>query len=119
MNGNSTNTDEYLKTLPEWQQNNLALFRKLVHKVSPEVAEEIKWGVPVFLLNGKLVFAMSAFKSHTKYNFIGNGAKLNDTDNLFNNGLESNKSRGIDLTQDQTIDNKALEALIKQAITQL
>lgn len=119
MNGNATNTDEYLANLPEWQQSNLKLFRELIHKVSPDIAEEIKWGVPVFVLDKKIVFAMSSFKAHTKYNFILNGALLDDTHNLFNNGLESKKSRSIDLQADQTIDSAALEELIKQAIDTL
>jgi len=119
MHGNAKNTDEYLQDLPEWQQANLSLFRDLVHKVSPDIIEEIKWGVPVFLLGKRLAFAMSAFKEHTKYNFITNGALLNDSNNLFNNGLESKKSRGIDLQEGQSLDKAALEDLIKHAIDEL
>ena len=51
----------------------------------------------MFLVNKKLVFAMSAFKQHTKFNFIRNGAEIVDTDSLFNNGFDSKKSRGIDI----------------------
>lgn len=59
---------------------------------------------------------MSAFKEHTKYNFIQNGALIDDSDELFNNGLESKKSRGIDLRENQAIDETKLEALIVQAV---
>jgi hypothetical protein len=119
MRGNATNTDEYLKDLSEWQRANLSLFRELIHKVSPNITEEIKWGVPVFMDGKKMAFAMSSFKAHTKYNFIANGALLTDPKNLFNNGLESKKSRGIDLQEDQTVDKAALEDLIKQALEKL
>lgn len=119
MHGNATNTDEYLKHLPQWQQENLALFRKLIHEVEPTITEEIKWGVPVFLLKGKMVFAMASFKAHTKYNFILNGALLDDTNNLFNNGFDSKKSRGIDLQVGKSIDQAALKDLIKQVIGKL
>lgn len=119
MHGNATNTDEYLQGLPDWQQTNLTLFRELVHKVSPDITEEIKWGVPVFILGKKIAFAMSSFKAHTKYNFIANGALLTDSKNLFNNGMESKKSRSIDLQEGQTIDKNGLEDLIKQAINSL
>ncbi len=62
---------------------------------------------------------MAAFKEHTKYNFILNGALLTDDDNLFNNGFESKKSRGIDLREKEKIDEKKLEGLIKQAVNQV
>lgn len=119
MHGSVANTDEYLQSLPEWQQANLTLFRELIHKVSPGITEDIKWGVPVFMLGKKMAFAMSSFKAHTKYNFISNGALLTDTKGLFNNGLESKKSRSIDLQEGQTIDGAALEDLIKQALEAL
>ncbi len=109
-------TDEYLHSLPDWQQSNLELFRKLIHEVAPQVTEEIKWSVPVFLIADKMQFAMSAFKAHTKYNFIGNGALIDDPKQLFNNGLESKKSRGIDLRQGETIDEHALKDLIKRSM---
>ncbi len=111
----SNNVDEYLKKLPEWQSKNLTLFRKLVHKVYPNIKEEIKWGVPVFSIDKKMLFAMSSFKEHTKYNFIQNGALLSDKDKLFNNGFESKKSRGIDLQKNETIDENKLEALVRLA----
>ena len=119
MHGNSANTEEYLKTLPPWQRENLSQFRRLIHKVQPDITEEIKWGVPVFLLDGKMVFAMSSFKAHTKYNFILNGALLDDNHKLFNNGFDSKKSRGIDLKEGETIDQDALEDLIQHSIDTL
>jgi hypothetical protein len=119
MHRNATNTNEYLQALPEWQQANLKLFRELVHKVSPDITEEIKWGVPVFMHGKKMAFAMSSFKAHTKYNFIANGALINDSKGLFNNGLESKKSRSIDLQEGQTVDKAALQDLIKQTIDTL
>jgi hypothetical protein len=115
MQNNSSNVDEYLKKLPKWQSSNLKLFRKLVHKSYPNITEEMKWGVPVFSLDKKMLFAMSSFKAHTKYNFIQNGALLADNDKLFNNGFDSKKSRGIDLREDETIDEIKLEALIRLA----
>ncbi|MEO5949506.1 MAG: DUF1801 domain-containing protein [Candidatus Saccharimonas sp.] len=110
--------DAYLSSLPDWQRINLELFRKLVHEVSPDMTEDFKWNVPVFVLGGKMIFAMSAFKMHTKYNFIANGAMLKDPKKLFNNGLDSKKSRGIDLHAGETIDKVALTELIRSAILQ-
>ncbi|MDB5177818.1 MAG: hypothetical protein JWO61_201 [Candidatus Saccharibacteria bacterium] len=108
--------DEYLDSLPEWKKINLSIFRKLVHEVEPTVVEDWKWNVPVFLINGKGYFAMSAFKEHTKYNFMSNGALISDPDKLFNNGHDSKKSRGIDLREGQTINETDLKALIKSSV---
>lgn len=119
MKSNAKNTDEYLQDLPDWQRANLIIFRQLVHQASPNVAEEIKWGVPVFLIDKKMVFAMSSFKAHTKYNFIQNGATLNDKERLFNNGLDSKKSRSINLREDEAIDKTALADLVTQAVDML
>lgn len=80
-----------------------------------KTTDEYLEGVPVFLLGGKLVLAMSSFKEHTKYNFIANGALLADPHKLFNNGLESKKSRGIDLREGESIDQGQLKDLISEA----
>ena len=108
--------DEYLNSLPDWQRANLDLFRKLIHESVPTIVEDFKWSVPVFLLEGTMYFAMSAFQAHTKYNFIYNGAYLDDAKKLFNNGLNSKKSRAIDLREGETIDVADLKALIKLSL---
>lgn len=33
MNRSATNTDEYLQTLPKWQQDNLQVFRDIIHEI--------------------------------------------------------------------------------------
>jgi len=106
--------DAYIAALPEWQRENLTRFRKAVHRVAPSVEEGWKWDVPVFLVNGHLVCAMSAFAKHTKYNFFG-GAGLADRDQLFNGGLESKRSRSIDLAEGGTVETVALDRLLTAA----
>ena len=108
MNEASRKIDSYLADLPKWQSEKLAIFRKLITDAEPSVEEDWKWNVPVFLLAGKIVFAMSAFKADTKFNFILNGAQLRDNDHLFNNGFDSKKSRGIDLTESDQVNEPKL-----------
>lgn len=108
--------DDYLASLPTWQKANLELFRQLIREAEPSIVEDWKWNVPVFLLNGKMYFAMSAFKEHTKFNFMLNGAFIEDTKKLFNNGLDSKKSRGIDLREGETINKTDLKRLIVASI---
>jgi hypothetical protein len=106
--------DAYVAALPEWQRENLTRFRKAVHHVVPSVEEGWKWDVPVFLVNGHLVCAMSAFAKHTKYNFF-DGAALADPEHMFNSGLEAKRSRSIDLPEGETLDSDALERLLTAA----
>jgi hypothetical protein len=90
----------------------------MVHDSAPDITEDIEWGVPVFAHQSKVVFVMATFKNHTKYNFILNGALLDDPGHLFNNGLESKKSRGIDLLEGQAVDQDLLADLVHAAILQ-
>jgi hypothetical protein len=106
--------DEYIAALPSWQRDNLTRLRKAIHRLIPSVGEGWKWDVPVFLISGRLVCAMSAFAKHTKYNFFG-GAALADPDHVFNGGLESKRSRSIDLVEGATVDADALDRLITAA----
>jgi hypothetical protein len=111
-----TKVDDYLASLPDWQQKNLELFRSAVHEVDESITEDFKWGVPVFMHGGKMYFAMSAFKHHTKYNFMQNGAHLEDSEKLFNNGFDSKKHRGIDLFEGEALDRDALKRLIATSL---
>jgi hypothetical protein len=109
-------TDAFIATLPAWQRENLTRFRDAVHRVAPAAEEGWKWDVPVFLINGRLVCAMSNFAKHTKYNFF-DGAALADPDHLFNSGLDSKKSRSINLAQADSIDDGQLDRLLGEAFS--
>jgi hypothetical protein len=106
--------DAYVAAQTEWQRENLTRFRRAVHNAAPAVEEGWKWDVPVFLVNGRLVCAMSAFAKHTKYNFF-DGAALADPDHLFNSGLESKRSRSINLAEGDSLDSGALHPLLTAA----
>lgn len=116
MSDASDKIDSYIAALPQWQADNLIRFRQLVHNADPSLEEQWKWSTPIFAIDGKMMFAMSAFKAHTKYNFIKNGAKLQDPNRLFNNGLESKSSRSIDLREGETVDEKQLQSLVAEAL---
>lgn len=100
--------------MSDWQANNLKMFRELVFTELPGVTEDQKWGVPVFMVNGKLICAMSTFKNHTKFNFF-KGAFLSDDSGLFNSGLDSKEHRSINLAEGEIVDTQQLAALIQQA----
>ncbi len=61
--------DAYLANAPAFAQPILARLREDVHAACPSVVETIKWSRPHFLLDGKLLCGMSAFKAHCAFGF--------------------------------------------------
>ena len=80
------------------------------------MVEEWKWDTPVWSQHGNVV-AAGAFKDHLKLNFF-KGASLQDPHSLFNAGLEAKASRAIDMYEGDTIDEAALQELIRAAVAQ-
>ena len=68
-NSGNPRVNEYLAKAPEFAQPILAYLRGLVHQAVPDVAEEIKWSRPFFLVNGTIVCQMAAFKAHCGFGF--------------------------------------------------
>lgn len=108
--------DTYLDGLPAWQRAYLTEFRDIIHEQAPDCEEAWKWSTPVFMVGGKMIFAMAAFKKHTKYNFILNGASLNDTDGLLNSGFDAKNSRSIDRLEGVEVDRDKLCRLVKESL---
>jgi hypothetical protein len=84
------------------------------------VVEEWKWakasspGTPVWSHDG-IVCTGETYTSVVKMTFA-RGASLDDPSGLFNASLEGNTRRAIDFRQDDTVDEKALEALVRSAV---
>ena len=70
--------DTYIAKAQPFAQPILERVRTRVHIVVPDVEEAMKWSAPGFILNGKILLMMAAFKSHAALNFwrgqeIGDG----------------------------------------------
>lgn len=61
--------DAYLAAVPAFALPILTRLREDMHAACPGVVETIKWSRPHFLLNGKLLCGMSAFKAHCAFGF--------------------------------------------------
>ena len=61
--------DAYLANAAAFAQPILARLREDVHAACPDVVETIKWSRPHFMLDGKLLCGMSAFKAHCAFGF--------------------------------------------------
>ena len=71
--------DAYIAKAQPFAQPILSHIRERVHAAVPEVEEAMKWSAPAFLLNGKILIVMAAFKAHAALNFwrgqeIGDGS---------------------------------------------
>jgi len=106
--------DARIKELGDWRGKMLSRLRALIKEADPEVVEEWKWGIPVWSHDG-LICTGEVYKSVVKTTFA-KGASLKDSSRLFNSSLEGNTRRAIDFREGEKINEKALKALIREAV---
>jgi len=107
--------DARIKELGDWRGETLARMRTLIKQTNPDVVETWKWrGVPVWE-HGGILCTGETYKAVVKLTFA-KGAALEDPAGLFNSSLEGNVRRAIDIGEGDTIDEKALQALVRAAI---
>ena len=113
--------DARLKELGDWRGSMLSRLRALIRQADPDVIEEWKWvkatspGVPVWSHDG-MICTGEVYKDKVKMTFA-RGASLKDPSGLFNSSLEGNTRRAIDFHEDDTVNEPALKALIRAAVT--
>jgi len=107
--------DERIEELGDWRGKMLSRLRTLIKQADPGVVEEWKWGGPVWSHDG-LICTGETYKSVVKMTFA-RGAAVEDPSGLFNSSLDGNTRRAIDFHEGEKIDEKALKALIRAAVT--
>jgi hypothetical protein len=108
--------DARIKELGDWRGAMLSRLRALVKEADPEVVEEWKWrGVPVWSHDG-LICTGETYKNVVKMTFA-KGAALEDPSGLFNSSLDGNTRRAIDFQEGEKIDERALKALVRAAVS--
>jgi hypothetical protein len=101
--------------LGDWRGKTLGRMRKLIKKADPDVVEEWKWmGTPVWSHDG-IICTGESYKKVVKLTFA-KGASLKDPAHLFNSSLDGNVRRAIDIHEGEQVDERALEALVRQAV---
>src|SRR3984885_9764947 len=107
--------DARIKELGDWRGDMLSKLRALIKEADPEVVEEWKWrGVPTWYHDG-IICTGETYKKVVKMTFA-KGASLEDPSGLFNSSLDGNVRRAIDIAEGEEIDEKALVALIREAV---
>ena len=120
--GPSHQIDARIAALSDWRGETLARVRALIKQADPDMVEEVKWrkpsnamrGVPVWEHAG-IVCTGETYKDKVKLTFA-HGAALDDSSGLFNSSLDGKVRRAIDLHEGDTIDARALKALIRAAV---
>jgi hypothetical protein len=106
--------------LGDWRGETLRQIRALIQEADPDVVEEWKWvkptnpGTPVWSHEG-IICTGETYKSVVKMTFA-RGASLRDPAGLFNSSLEGRTRRAIDIHEGDTIDTRAIKALIRAAM---
>ena len=112
----SAEIDARIKSLGDWRGETLARLRALIKAADPDVIEEWKWrGVPVWSHDG-IICTGETYKAVVKMTFAKDAA-LKDPSGLFNSSLEGSTRRAIDIREGEKINEKALKALIRAAVT--
>jgi hypothetical protein len=107
--------DARIEELGDWRGEMLSRLRALIKQADPDVVEEWKWrGVPVWSHDG-MICTGETYKNIVKMTFF-KGASLKDPTGLFNSSLKGNARRAIDFRDGDDIDERALKALIGEAV---
>jgi hypothetical protein len=116
----SESIDARIRELGDWRGRMLSRIRTVITKADPGIVEEWKWvkptspGVPVWSHHG-IICTGEVYKNHVKMTFA-KGASLEDPTGLFNSSLDGNVRRAIDLHEGDEIDERALTALVREAV---
>ena len=117
----SQQIDAILAKSGDWRAERLAALRALIKKADPDVVEEVKWkkpsrpeGVAVWSHHG-IVCIGEMLKSAVRLTFP-KGAQVPDPKQLFNTRLDSKSVRAIDVHDSDSVNEAALQTLIRKAV---
>lgn len=114
MDKPSQRIDARLRELADWRGRTLARVRALIRQADPGVAEEWKWGIPVWSHDG-IICTGEVYKNTVKLTFA-KGAGVADPAGLFNSSLEGKVRRAIDIREGEKLNEAALRKLIRAAV---
>src|SRR5918992_1997499 len=107
--------DDYIQSLPGWQQAICREVRDLVHAADPEVTETIKFrDRPYFVLKGNIC-ALLAAKDHVNV-FLYDGAIVPDPEGIITGGHNNSTARTVAIRRGETINAPALTEMFRQII---
>jgi hypothetical protein len=106
-------TDAYFAEQPADKRALLEKLRALVAKGIPDADSSIKWGVPIYQLNGRNVCALASFKDHVAINFFASPNALVDPGKKLEGAGKSSRLLKVRSTTD--IDSASILRWLKAA----
>jgi hypothetical protein len=107
--------DDFIQSLPGWQNAACARVRQLIHEAEPGIEETIKrTDRPYFVLNGN-VCALQATKDHINV-FIYDPVAP-DPDHIINQGHGNQTARSIQIYENDQLNEKAFKTLVSAVAT--
>jgi len=104
--------ETWAKRLKGWHIDALRQIRTIIARNAPKATLSIKWGQPVWELNGPFAFAKPA-KNHLTFGFW-RGAELKDPDGVLEG--EGDRMRHVKITSAEDVRALPLEAFVKEAV---
>jgi hypothetical protein len=104
--------DAYVVGIRDWRGDTVSALRKLIREVAPEATESIKWGQPVYEVNGPFAH-IKAHKNHVNFGFW-RGAELTDPKGLLKG--TGSRMRHVELRSPADIDTATLQAMVRTAV---
>jgi hypothetical protein len=107
--------EEYIESLPPWQQAICREVRALVHAADQQVTETIKRSKqPYFVLQGNIC-ALMATKDHVNV-FLYDGAIVPDPEGIITSGHGNKTARTVAVRDGERINAPALSTMFKAII---
>lgn len=104
--------DEYIERLGDWRGEIVGELRELVTSTIPKAEESIKWGQPVYELNGPFCF-IKAFRNQVNFGFW-RGDQVADPKKLLEKSVD--RMRHVKLTDIAQIQKPQFRELLKSAV---
>jgi len=105
--------DAYFAEQPPEKRALLQKLRALVDKAVPNADATIKWGVPIYQVNGKNVCSLAAFKEHVGINFFASADVLIDPGKKLEGAGKSMRMLKVRTAKD--IDSPSISRWLKAA----
>jgi hypothetical protein len=110
----SSHIDARIAELNDWRGDTLAKVRAVIRAADSSIVEQWKWNVPVWASNG-IICTGEVYKAAVKLTFA-KGASLPNPTRMFTSSLDGKVRRAIDIREGETVDVRALTALIRAAV---
>src|SRR6266851_5732248 len=105
--------DGFIGKQPAHLRSILEELRRLVEEVAPEAQSSLKWGMPVYTVNGAMMCALAGHKSHVNFVLSGPSGTFPDPEGLL--AGEGKTGRHLKLTSLDQLPRDAVRGWLRRA----